>query len=102
MDIQASKLELLKRIALLDDESRLILLKRLLDLKRRPCVPNENDDISDELVDHHPDGEADLLSDLSIEEWEEIDRDHERAEKGEGMFFSIDEAMERLRKELGE
>jgi hypothetical protein len=34
MDIKALKLELLERIAALDDESRLLALKRLLDLPR--------------------------------------------------------------------
>jgi hypothetical protein len=42
MDIRTLKLELLERIALLEDEARLLALKRLLDAPRGYGIPNEN------------------------------------------------------------
>ena len=41
MDIKTLKLELLERIALIDDEARLLALKRLLDAPRGYGIPNE-------------------------------------------------------------
>lgn len=41
MDLKTLKLELLERIANLDDEARLLALKRLLDAPRGYGVPNE-------------------------------------------------------------
>ncbi len=41
MDLKTLKLELLERIALLDDEDRLLALKRLLDAPRGYGIPNE-------------------------------------------------------------
>ena len=41
MDLKTLKLELLERIALLDDEARLLALKRLLDAPRGYGIPNE-------------------------------------------------------------
>lgn len=41
MDLKTLKLELLERIALIDDEERLLTLKRLLDAPRDYGVPNE-------------------------------------------------------------
>ena len=42
MDLKTLKLELLERIALLDDEARLLALKRLLDAPRGYGIPNEH------------------------------------------------------------
>lgn len=42
MDLKTLKLELLERIALLDDEARLLALKRLLDAARGYGIPNEH------------------------------------------------------------
>jgi putative addiction module component (TIGR02574 family) len=41
MDLKTLKLELLERIALIDDEARLLALKRLLDAPRGYGIPNE-------------------------------------------------------------
>lgn len=41
MDIKDLKLELLERIALIDDETRLMAVKRLLDAPRGYGIPNE-------------------------------------------------------------
>ena len=41
MDLKTLKLELLERIALIDDENRLLALKRLLDAPRGYGIPNE-------------------------------------------------------------
>ncbi|HRF81874.1 MAG TPA: hypothetical protein PL070_17480 [Flavobacteriales bacterium] len=42
MDLKTLKLELLERIAQLDDETRLLALKRLLDAPRDYGIPNEH------------------------------------------------------------
>lgn len=42
MDLKTLKLELLERIALLEDETRLMALKRLLDSPRGYGIPNEH------------------------------------------------------------
>lgn len=41
MDLKTLKLELLERIALIDDEVRLLAVKRLLDAPRGYGIPNE-------------------------------------------------------------
>lgn len=41
MDIKSLKLELFERIALIDDEQRLLTLKRVLDAPRGYGIPNE-------------------------------------------------------------
>lgn len=41
MDIKDLKLELLERIALIDDQARLLAVKRLLDAPRGYGIPNE-------------------------------------------------------------
>lgn len=41
MDLKTLKLELLERIALIDDELRLLAVKRLLDAPRGYGIPNE-------------------------------------------------------------
>ena len=42
MDLKSLKLELLERISLLEDETRLMALKRLLDAPRGYGIPNEH------------------------------------------------------------
>ncbi len=42
MDLKSLKLELLERISLLEDEARLLALKRLLDAPRDYGIPNEH------------------------------------------------------------
>jgi hypothetical protein len=42
MDLKSLKLELLERISLLEDEARLLALKRLLDAPRGYGIPNEH------------------------------------------------------------
>lgn len=42
MDLRTLKLELIERIANLDDEARLLALERLLDSPRNVGSPNEN------------------------------------------------------------
>ena len=41
MDLKTLKLELLERIALIDNEERLLAVKRLLDAPRGYGIPNE-------------------------------------------------------------
>ncbi|MBK9419824.1 MAG: hypothetical protein IPN44_02075 [Flavobacteriales bacterium] len=124
MDLKSLKLELLERILLMEDETRLLALKRLLDAPRGYGIPNEHlsvvkegeepylkledrnysaaevrkivEDIQKQKDDH--DAFAELLS---PEEWAALDREGEQAERGEGTFHTVEEVMAHLRKDLG-
>ncbi len=53
MDLKTLKLELLERIALIDDENRLLALKRLLDAPRGYGIPNEQMSMVEEGEDRY-------------------------------------------------
>lgn len=124
MDLKSLKLELLERISLLEDEARLLALKRLLDAPRGYGIPNEHLSVVKEgeapyfkledrsysaeevrkIVDDILRSKAneDALGNLLLpDEWEQLEREGEQAENGEGSFFTLDEVMARLRRDLG-
>ena len=124
MDLKTLKLELLERIALLDDETRLLALKRLLDSPRGYGIPNDHLSVVKEgeepyikLEDRSysadevrrivekaveaKEQELDFAITLTQEEWDAMDREGEQAAKGTGTFHTVEEVMERLRKDLG-
>ncbi|MCI1754205.1 MAG: hypothetical protein LKM36_15490 [Flavobacteriales bacterium] len=124
MDLKTLKLELLERIALLDDEIRLLALKRLLDSPRGYGIPNDNLSVVKEdpepyikLEDRSYSAEEvrklmeellqarnqneDFASAFTPEEWEAMDWEGVEAERDEGTFLTIEEVMERMRKDLG-
>lgn len=124
MDLKSLKLELLERISLMEDEARLIALKRLLDAPRGYGIPNEHLSVVKEgqepylkledrnysaaevrkIVDDilkQKDNDNAFAHSLSPEEWAALDREGEQAERGEGTFHTIDEVMAHLRKDLG-
>lgn len=124
MDLKTLKLELLERIALLEDETRLMALKRLLDSPRGYGIPNDHLSVVKEgeepyikLEDRSYSAEEvqrlmeklkkaenrdeDLVGSFTPEEWDSMDREGEQADKGEGAFQTIAEVVERLRKDLG-
>lgn len=137
MDLKALKLELLERIALLDDEARLLALKRLLDAPRGYGIPNEKMNVVKEgpafaEASAGERGEAylriedrsytaaevqallngirssmleersDFASHFSKEEWDAMDREREQAERGEGTFYTMEEVLQQMKKDLGE
>jgi len=126
MDLKALKLELLERIANLDDESRLLALKRLLDGPPLYSMPGEHLSVVREgeapylkledrmytaaevraLVEevlHKLEREAgDPEALLSHEEWNELDADHAAYLRGEGRNYSWEEVKEQLRKDREE
>lgn len=122
MDLKSLKLELLERISLLEDEVRLLALKRLLDAPRGYGIPNDHLTVVKEgeepylkLEDRNYSAEEvrqiveDILqarrnenafaSSLSPEEWAALDREGEEAERGQGTFHTVEEVMA-LRKDL--
>ena len=124
MDLKTLKLELLERIAMLDDEMRLLALKRLLDSPRGYGIPNEHLSVVQEgqedyikLEDRNysadevrrivekaveaKEQELDFTNSLSSEEWDALDREGEQAVNGTGTFHSVEEVMARMRKDLG-
>lgn len=126
MDLKTLKLELLERIANLEDEARLLALKRLLDGPPTYTLPSEHLSVVREgeapylkledrmytaaevraLVEevlHKLEQEAgDPATLLSHEEWNELDADHAAYLRGEGRNYSWQEVKEQLRKDRGE
>ncbi len=125
MDLKALKLELLERIANLEDEARLLALKRLLDGPPTYATPGDHLSVVREgaapylkledrmytaeevrkLVDvilrklEHEAG--DPAASLTEEEWKALDSDHAAYLQGEGRNYSWDEVKEQLRKDRG-
>lgn len=124
MDLKTLKLELLERIANLDDEARLLALKRLLDGPPTYIVPSDHltvvrdgaapylklEDrmytaaevwaLVEEVLRAAADQE-DYASLFTAEEWDAMDREREQADRGEGTFYTIEELEERLKRSLG-
>ncbi len=125
MDLKALKLELLERIANLDDEARLLALKRLLDgppsyavtndhltvvhegaapylkLEDRMYTAAEVRALVEEVLRAAEADQVDYASLFTDEEWDAMDREREQAQRGEGTFYTIEEVMEHLKKDLG-
>lgn len=125
MDLKTLKLELLERIANLDDEARLLALKRLLDGPPTYAVPGDHltvvregaapylklEDrmytaaevraLVEEVLRAAEADEVDYASLFTAEEWDAMDREREQADRGEGTFYTIEEVMEHLKKDLG-
>lgn len=119
MDLKSLKLELLERISLLEDEVRLLALKRLLDAPRGYGIPNEHlsvvkegeepylkledrsysaaevRNIVDEITDRMMNEGVDLATLLSPEEWVQMDKDREAYLRGEGTNFTWEELKKR-------
>jgi hypothetical protein len=122
MDLKTLKLELLERIALIDNEERLLALKRLLDAPRGYGIPNEMLSVVKEggspylkLEDrNYSAAEVQALVDelrrgfeaeerdpqLSTAEWDAIDKDHEAYVRGEGKNHAWEKVNEQLRKDI--
>jgi hypothetical protein len=130
MDLKALKLELLERIALLDDEARLLALKRLLDgpptytlpsaryasdhlsivregqapylkLEDRMYTAAEVRALVEAVLREMEADQKDYASHFTAEEWDAMDREREQADRGDGTFYTIEEVMEHLKKDLG-
>lgn len=117
MDIKALKLELIERIAKLDDETRLLTLKRLLDAQLGYGIPNEKLSVVKEELDTYLPGSAqyftledvrvivaavkeefmdhDLDQELSPEDVAELDRRREEMVSGKVKGLTWEE-VERL------
>lgn len=119
MDLNTLKLELLERIALLDDEARLLALKRLLDGPPTYMLPSEHlsvvregaapylkledrmytaDEVRalvEEVLATVPTGAPDEV--IGAEELAELERRHQARLSGESKGSSRKESMSRLR-----
>jgi hypothetical protein len=122
MDLKTLKLELLERIALIDDEARLLALKRLLDAPRGYGIPNEKLSVVKEGEEAYPRIEDknytgaevrelfEKLQQVMVQEELEmgddelalLDARRERHFQDEGRSYSVEEVMARLKKDLGE
>jgi hypothetical protein len=45
--------------------------------------------------------QQDFAAHFTTEEWDAMDREREQADRGEGTFYTIEEVMEHLKKDLG-
>jgi hypothetical protein len=123
MDLKTLKLELLERIALLDDEARLLALKRLLDAPRGYGIPNEHLSVVqeeeegyikledrnysaaevrkliEELIVQIEKDHIDPADQLSEEEWDALEADRKAYLRGEGKNISWDELKGKWRTE---
>lgn len=124
MDLKTLKLELLERIANLQDEAPLLALKRLLDgpptyavpsdhlsivregqapylkLEDRMYTAEEVRKVVEEVLRHQE--QVDPAEALSQEEWNALDADHTAYLRGEGRNYSWDEVRDQLRKDREE
>ena len=117
MDLKTLKLELLERIALLEDGTRLLALKRLLDSPRGYGIPNDHLSVVKEgeepyikLEDRSYSAEevrrlmeelreifeADSTS-ISPEELAELDASREQYLRGEGTWYTLEELEARMK-----
>ena len=117
MDLKTLKLELLERIALLEDETRLRALKRLLDSPRGYGIPNDHLSVVREgeepyikLEDRSYSAEEvrKLMEELqqiyegdaalvSPEELAELDASREQYLRGEGTWYTLEELEARMK-----
>jgi hypothetical protein len=119
MDLKTLKLELLERIALLEDEARLLALKRLLDgpptyavpgdhlsvvregdtpylkLEDRMYTAEEVRKVVEEVLAAVSVGASD--EEISADELAELERRHQARLSGESKGSSREDSMERLR-----
>lgn len=118
MDLKTLKLELLERIALLEDETRLRALKRLLDSPRGYGIPNDHLSVVREgeepfikLEDRSYSAEEvrKLMEELqqiyegdaaliSPEELAELDASRELYQRGEGSWYTLEQLEARIKK----
>ena len=89
MDLKTLELELLERIALLEDEARLLALKRLLDGPPTYTVPSDHLSVVREGVEA-------VSDELSPEEGAALDASRERFLKGEGQWLTRAELEARM------
>ncbi|MBK9074728.1 MAG: hypothetical protein IPL77_07035 [Flavobacteriales bacterium] len=86
MDLKTLKLELLERIALIDNEERLLALKRLLDAPRGYGIPNEKMSVVKD-----PSGTVRTFTWKEVQRILEEDRVHQRSLKHEANDLEISE-----------
>jgi hypothetical protein len=121
MDLKTLKLELLERIALLEDEARLLALKRLLDGPPTYAVPSDHLTVVREgeapflkledrmytaeevraLVEAILSGTQGAGIELDPDEVAALDTSRERFLKGEGRWLSRDELESRMKERSG-
>lgn len=86
MDLKTLKLELLERIALIDDEARLLAIKRVLDAPRDYGIPNEKLSVVKD-----PSGTERTYTWPEVQRILEEDRMHQRSLKHEANDLEISE-----------
>lgn len=101
MDLKTLKLELLERIALIDNEERLLALKRLLDAPRGYGIPNEKLSVVKEGEEAYPriedrsysGEEVRKMFEVARHKWEEEEFDFELTDEQVTELDRRDEEM---------
>ena len=116
MHLAHLKLQLVQQIIDTDDPAVLDKIRQILDeaegnmvaegeapyfkLEDRMYSADEVRAMLEEVLSRAEEGE-DYESHFTKEEWDEMDREQEQAQRGEGTFYSIEEVDEHLKKILG-
>ena len=116
MDLAHLKLQLIQQLIATDDPAVLEKICRILDeaepnlvaegeapyfkLEDRMYTADEVRAMLEEVL-NQVNEEEDYASHFTKEEWDEMDREQEQAQRGEGTFFTIEEVIENLRRILG-
>ena len=115
MHLARLKLQLIQQIIATDDMAVLEEIRKILDeaegtmvaegeaayfkLEDRMYSADEVRAMLEKVVSHLQ--EEDYASHFTKEEWDEMDREQEQAQRGEGTFYSIEEVNEHLKKIIG-
>ena len=115
MDLDTLKFHLIQQIIAIDDLAVLDKIRQILEeaecnvvaeeqapyfkLEDRMYTADEVRAMLEEVVSHLK--EEDYASHFTKEEWDEMDREQEQAQRGEGTFYTIEEVDEHLKKEPG-
>jgi hypothetical protein len=116
MGLPSLKLHLIQQIIATDDPAVLEKIRRILDeaegnvvaegeapyfkLEDRMYTADEVRAMLNEVLSRAEE-EEDYASHFTKEEWDEMDREQEQAQRGEGTFYTIEEVMEHMKKDLG-
>ena len=115
MHLARLKLQLIQQIIATDDPAVLEKIRRILDqvepnmvaeggspyfkLEDRMYTADEVRAMLEEVLNRVC--EEDYASHFTKEEWDEMDREQEQAQRGEGTFYTIEEVNEHLKREPG-
>ena len=116
MDLASLKFHLIQQIIATDDPAVLEKIRKILGesegnrvaegeapyfkLEDRMYTADEVRAMLEEVLSRAVEQE-DYASHFTKEEWDEMDREQEQAQRGDGTFYTIEEVIEDMKKDLG-